>query len=55
MTKEPVAKGKMHVNAGSPPGIEVDSHGNTIPFEQRTETDQERARAAGQAPPDKKS
>ena len=47
MTKEPTAKGKMHVNPGSPPGIEVDSKGNPIPLSQRTEQDQAVAIAAG--------
>ena len=46
-TPEPVAHGKMHPKPGSPPGIELDGHGNVIPFEQRTKDDQERAAAAG--------
>ena len=43
-TPEPVAHGKMRPKAGSPPGIELDGHGNVIPLAERTEDDQERAR-----------
>ena len=45
MTKipEPVAHGKMQPKPGSPPGIELDGHGNVIPLAERTPDDQEKA------------
>jgi hypothetical protein len=39
-------KFKMKPAPGSPPGLEVDSKGNPIPFAERTEDDQEKARKA---------
>ena len=39
-------KGKMHPRPGSPPGMETDGKGHEIPLEERTEEDQEKARAA---------
>jgi hypothetical protein len=39
-------KGKMHPRPGSPPGMETDGEGREIPLDQRTEEDQEKARAA---------
>jgi hypothetical protein len=37
-------KAKMAPQPSAPPGLEQDAHGNAIPFEQRTEDDQELAR-----------
>jgi len=37
-------KAKMAPQPSAPPGLEQDAFGNTIPFEQRTEDDQELAR-----------
>lgn len=37
-------KAKMAPQPSAPPGLEQDSRGNAIPFEQRTEDDQELAR-----------
>jgi hypothetical protein len=39
---------KMAVPADSAPGSEFDAHGNLIPFQQRTSTDQAKAKAAPQ-------
>lgn len=39
---------KMKVKPGTPPGMEVDNHGDPIPLEQRTKEDRERAIAAGE-------
>ena len=36
-------KAKMRPKPGSPPGIELDGHGETIPFAQRTEDDKRAA------------
>jgi len=41
---EHVNKAKMAPQPSAPPGFEQDQHGNAIPFEQRTEEDQEKAR-----------
>jgi hypothetical protein len=41
-------KAKMAPRHDAPPGLEQDSHGNTIPLDQRTEEDQQKARAAAQ-------
>jgi len=37
-------KPKMASQPSASPGLEQDSHGNAIPFEQRTEEDKEKAR-----------
>lgn len=37
-------KARMAPQPSAPPGLEQDAHGNPIPFEQRTEEDQELAR-----------
>ena len=37
-------KAKMAPQPSAPPGLEQDNRGNAIPFEQRTEDDQELAR-----------
>ena len=37
-------KAKMAPQPSAPPGLEQDSKGNTIPFEQRTKDDQEKSR-----------
>jgi len=37
-------KAKMAPQPSAPPGLEQDARGNAIPFEQRTEDDQELAR-----------
>jgi hypothetical protein len=37
-------KAKMAPQPSAPPGLEQDSEGNAIPFEQRTEDDQEKSR-----------
>jgi hypothetical protein len=37
---------KMKPQPGSPPGLETDGKGNIIPFAQRTEDDQAKAKAA---------
>ncbi len=37
-------RAKMAVPPKTPPGIELDNMGNQIPFEKRTEEDQEKAR-----------
>lgn len=37
-------KARMAPNPSAPPGLEQDSQGNAIAFEQRTEEDQEKAR-----------
>jgi len=39
-----VKKARMAPQPSAPPGLEQDAHGNPIPFEQRTEEDQELAR-----------
>jgi hypothetical protein len=46
-----VRKAKMAPQPSAPPGLEQDALGNAIPFEQRTEEDQELARggAAGKS------
>ena len=41
-------KAKMAPRHDAPPGLEQDGQGNTIPLEQRTEEDQQKARAAAQ-------
>jgi hypothetical protein len=41
-------KFKMKPKPGSPPGLETDGKGNTIPLAERTEDDQAKARAAGE-------
>ena len=41
-------KAKMSPRHDAPPGLEQDNHGNTIPLDQRTEEDQQKARAAAQ-------
>ena len=41
---EHVKKAKMAPQPSAPPGLEQDQHGNAIPFEQRTEEDQEKVR-----------
>jgi hypothetical protein len=38
---------RMAIPPEAPPGVEQDGKGNLIPFEQRTEDDQEKARAGG--------
>ena len=45
----PAKRSKMVIPHEAPPGIEVDSQGNEIPLAQRTETDQERAKAGRKA------
>jgi hypothetical protein len=40
-------KTKMAPQPSAPPGLEQDETGNSIPFEQRTEEDQEKARRGG--------
>jgi len=37
-------KSRMAPRHDAPPGLEQDSHGNTIPIDQRTRDDQEKAR-----------
>lgn len=37
-------KAKMAPQPSATPGLEQDAYGNSIPFEQRTEEDQEKAR-----------
>jgi hypothetical protein len=37
-------KAKMAPQPSVPPGLEQDAHGNAIPFEQRTQDDQDMAR-----------
>ena len=37
-------KAKMAPQPSAPPGLEQDAHGNAIPFEERTDEDQEKAR-----------
>lgn len=37
-------KAKMAPQPSAPPGLEQDARGNAIPFEDRTEEDQEKAR-----------
>jgi hypothetical protein len=37
-------KPKMAPQPEAPPGLEQDSHGNAIPFEQRMEEDKDKAR-----------
>jgi hypothetical protein len=39
-----IKKARMAPLPCAPPGLEQDSHGNAIPFEERTEEDQEKAR-----------
>jgi len=41
-----VKRSKMAPRSDSPPGLEQDGQGNTIPMAQRTQEDQEKARAA---------
>ena len=38
-------KPRMAPRADSPPGLEQDGEGNTIPIDQRTKDDQEKARS----------
>ena len=38
---------RMAIPPEAPPGIEQDEKGNLIPFEQRTEDEQEKVRAGG--------
>ncbi len=40
-------RARMAVPPEAPPGIEQDGCGNLIPFEKRTQDDQERSRAGG--------
>jgi hypothetical protein len=40
-----VKRAKMAPQPSAPPGLEQDSHGNAIPFEERTPEDQEKAHA----------
>ena len=47
-TNEPVATGKMRIQPGSPPGIELDGKGHVIPLAERTEEDRQKALAAGE-------
>jgi hypothetical protein len=49
MSNDNAPRSKMRPAADAPPGLEQDSKGNIIPLEQRTEEDQEKARAASQA------
>jgi hypothetical protein len=49
MSNDNAPHSKMRPAADAPPGLEQDSGGNIIPLEQRTEEDQEKARAASQA------
>jgi hypothetical protein len=44
-------KAKMAPRHDAPPGLEQDGQGNTIPLAQRTEEDQQKARAAAQHKP----
>lgn len=44
-TAAPAHKARMAVPPKAPPGIELDEKGNLIPFDERTEDDQERARS----------
>lgn len=37
-------KPKMSVKHDTPPGLELDEHGNPIPFDKRTEGDKEKVR-----------
>jgi hypothetical protein len=37
---------KMKIKSDAEPGIEMDAHGNPIPFEERTEEDKAKAAAA---------
>ncbi len=37
-------KPKMATPKDTPPGLEVDAHGNPIPFEKRTEGDKQKVR-----------
>lgn len=46
MTTEPPHKPKMTTGSDTPPGLELDEHGNPIPFEKRTEAEKEKVRAA---------
>lgn len=50
-------KPRMAPNPGAPPGLEQDGKGNPIPFEKRTEEDQEKLRRviADAIDPDKSS
>jgi len=41
-----VKRSKMAPRSDSPPGLEQDGRGNTIPVAQRTEEDRKKARAA---------
>jgi len=43
-TKTVPHRAKMAVPPDAQPGLELDNKGNQIPFEERTEEDQERAR-----------
>jgi len=54
MPHQPNAKPRMAPQPSAPPGLEQDAHGNAIPFEQRTEDDQEltRSHASGRLNPD---
>ena len=42
-------KSRMAPQPSAPPGLEQDAHGNAIPFEERTEEDQEKARRGHKA------
>jgi hypothetical protein len=48
MTDKPAPdkKSRMAPRRDAPPGLEQDGHGNTIPVDQRTQDDREKARAA---------
>ena len=43
-------KARMAPQPSAPPGLEQDAQGNAIPFEQRTQDDQDLARGPGSKP-----